>query len=198
MNDELSNQLSSQWRIPTYAQDKLWVATEDEAIKVSGENGLFTLQSPADFVTIRWGAEDGTSLAQLKWRSDSLDWTGFVRMGGLVESMHYLGAEDEETTLAVVSLSGQVLKPKTTPYARMTHANFDANTRVDMLEGLDREDNITTSTWIVTYHSPLYGLCQDALNNKLMVYFWGRLIEKGDAKAMLTPLHLSEITLFAT
>ncbi len=198
MNDELNNQLCSKWSIPTYAQDALWITTEFESVQSEGEKGIFQLNTPVDSLTVRWGGADGVGLAQLKWTGDALNWTGEVRVGGNIEAMHFIGAEDEETTLAVAVFGGQVLLPAITPYPRLNHTPLTGIQRAEFYDGIDRNDSIALSTWLVSYNSPLFVLCQDALSNKLNAYVWGRLSERSDARKLATPFQLHELTLFST
>jgi hypothetical protein len=197
MNDELNNQLTSQWQIPAFAREKLYVTTQTDSAQVSGENGLFSLSEPTTMVTIRWGSTDGTPLCQLRWRADSLEWSGFIRVGGMVDAMHYTSMENEETALAIITASVCPLFPNTARYPRL-NISVSNTPRVDYFEGLDREQEPRLITWLVPYLSPLLPLCQDALSNKLMVYFWGYLADKGNLDRMITPFILQEMTLFQT
>lgn len=197
MNDELGNQLTDQWQIPSWARDRLWVSTAFESVAVSGANGAFRLTMPTDRVTVRWGSDVGVVLAQMRWRSDTLGWTGEVRVGGAVEAMHFIGADDEETTLAVVVVSGQPLLPGVRPYP-LLGTGTDSSGAADFFTLIDREQESTLTTWLVAYASPLFVLCQDALSNKLNVAAWGRLVERSDGTKLLTPLQLHELTIFAT
>lgn len=198
MNDELGNQLTSQWRIPAWVQTRLWASTAHESVAVSGDHGTFRLTVPASVVTVRLGAPDGVALAQLRWRTDALNWTGEVRVGGSIETIHYVGAEEEDTTLAIVCLCGQPLLPGIRPYPLLNAGQFVTPPRPDFFEGIDREQDDSVTTWLVSYTSPLFVLCQDALSNKTNVYAWGRLIERADAAKLMTPLQLHELTFFST
>jgi len=88
MNDELSGQLTSGWPLPGYAQGMLWLDTEAGTVQAEGAHGLFQLTAPSPLVTLRWGGEAGPALAQLRWRTDSLEWDGVVRIGGFVDALH--------------------------------------------------------------------------------------------------------------
>lgn len=197
MNDERTNQLSQSWKIPAYAQSMLWVATEFETVPAQGDYGMFTLTQPTDKLQVRWGDADGVGLATLRWRADTLDWTGAVQIGGTIDAIHYMGADDEETTLAIVMVSGQVLLPGLRRFPRLGDGGR-AQSRADFFDGVDRNDPLTLSTWVLGYQSPLFTLCQEALSSRLNVYLWGRLVEKGDGRRLASPLILHELTLFTT
>lgn len=87
MNDTLTAQLTSDYKISVYAQDRLWLDTETGAAKCEGEKGLFELQTPAQILTLRWNGDDGLPLTQFAWQADNLAWDGSIRLGGIVEEI---------------------------------------------------------------------------------------------------------------
>ncbi len=196
MNDELNGQLCDRWQIPSYAQGNLYVATPTESVRVEGEQGFFTLSSPSPFVTVRWGAPDGVGLMQLRWRADSLGWAGSVRVGGMIDAIHLMGA-DTEQPLGIVYFSGQVLLPNTTPHP-MTPQRLPM--KPNFWSGIDANELITVTTWVLDYDSPLFTIAQDAMSNKLNCFFFGRLYddeEMGNRRSPM-PFGLDEVTLFMT
>src|SRR5690606_9432904 len=113
-------QLTSDWQIPQYAQNRLWLDSEASSARCEGANGLFELDAPAQIVTLRWNADDGIPLTQLRWQIDNLHWDGSVRLGGLVEAIHLTELKGVDFPMAIVSFSGQALRPQTRPYADAT------------------------------------------------------------------------------
>jgi hypothetical protein len=194
MNDERHNQLCAQWTIPEYARERLWVATEFESVRAEGPHGSFTLSVPAPSVIVRWGSADGAGLAKLRWRPDALNWMGEVRVGGSVDAMHFFGLDDEYSPQALVVLSGQPLHPMS-PYllgaTPQPHSDFFA--------GVDQEEPVRVTRWLIDTESDAYSLLRDAMLNKLNVYAWGRLVDMPPTDAeLLSPFELLELTLFAT
>src|SRR5688572_16967450 len=90
MNDTRTGQLTTQWTIPTFARSSLWLETESGCVQAEGPRGLFTLPAPAEQLILRWGGAEGSVLASLRWQTDSLDWNGQVRLGGMVEATHMM------------------------------------------------------------------------------------------------------------
>lgn len=104
------------WRIPTYAQDMLWVQQDEHAARVTGTRGQFTLDVPGDgnnaFFLV-WGTAGGPPLTC--WhKSDSetpfvVGWQGSVGVGGFVERLHVLEVHDLE--LVIAEIEGSLLPP---------------------------------------------------------------------------------------
>src|SRR5689334_10339166 len=107
MNDSRTGQLTSGWTIPPYAREYLWLDTESGSVKAEGEHGIFTLESPADVVTLRWGSEGRAALTQLAWRADTLDWDGTARIGGMVEAIHITELPGMKLSVGIVHFEGQ-------------------------------------------------------------------------------------------
>ena len=199
MNDELTAQLTSTWRIPPYAQTMLWLTGETvEPVQAEGEHGLFALDAPAPLLTLRWGGAEGSPLALLRWQADSLEWDGGVQSGGLVDTLHITAIPGAEYPIAVFSLGGRPLAPGVMPYppAAARHRvpyvfpNFD--------EGLSEAEEAVT-TWLAPDDSPLVALAQDALVSRLGVYCFGHLAdeESGWHEYFALPILLEALTLFA-
>jgi hypothetical protein len=191
MNDERSSQVTSAWPIPAYAQTMLWVDSDSGAAQTEGRNGLFQLPAPAPTVIVRWGSADGPALVQLRWRTDSLDWDGAIRVGGFVDTMHLTG---EPYPIALLHVGGQPLRHDTLPYPgagqRLVAPSF-ADGIADVDEGV--------TTWLAPDESPLLSLAQDALVSKLRVYCFGHLAdeEAGWHTHFALPILVEAMTLFA-
>ncbi len=195
MNDELNNQLCSQWAIPAYALPHLWVVTPFEAVQPSGIRGEFTLSQPAPHVDVRWGGPAGPGLARLRWRSDALEWAGHIATGGSAEALHIMGGDDDESAVALLVFSGQMLQPGGPSFPHM--AQPAARSRYDFFDMVDREDAPQITTWMVSYLSPWFMMLHDALNNAHNLILRGRLDDSPDAGRLATPFILHELTLFA-
>jgi hypothetical protein len=195
MNDELNNQLCSQWAIPAYALPYLWVTTPFDAVQPSGNQGDFTLRQPAPYVDVRWGSAIGPALVRLGWRSDNLLWTGEVVVGGSAEALHLISGDAEETAVALLVFSGHILKPGSRSFPRMSQPA--PGSRFDFFEMIDREDAPQITTWMVSYLSPWFMMLHDAMSNAHNLVLRGRLDDGPDAGRLATPLVLHELTLFA-
>src|SRR3954471_4373088 len=114
MNDQLSGQLG--WPIPVYARNLLWLESGAGVCKLEGAQGLFTLDAPAQVLTLRWGSAQGPALTQLRWHADSLEWDGSVRVGGYVDAMHSTELDDLPAPITILHLGGQPLKPEISAY----------------------------------------------------------------------------------
>lgn len=202
MNDELSGQLTADWRIPAYAQKMLWLSgTGDnvQGVRTEGDTGLFELQRPAPIVTIRWGAADGIPLAQLRWRIDNLEWNGSVRIGGFIASMHLMDFAPLDMPLVVLHIDGQPLKPETQPYTSASQRSQWPYAAPDFHAGIDETSAADTTTWLVSYDSPLAALAQDAMSGKALIYAYGRLPDeaRGWHQVFALPILLDAMTVFA-
>jgi hypothetical protein len=112
---------STEWRVPVYAQDMLWVRVGDHAVRASGLRGLFDLEVTGDAdepINLLWGTADGPPLAT--WHRAGpgtpfvLGWQGTVAVGGFVERLHALERRGLEVVVAEVE--GKTLPPD---YARL-------------------------------------------------------------------------------
>jgi hypothetical protein len=195
MNDELSGQLCDTWTLPKYSAGLLYACTPSESVLVKGNKGEFTLSTPSPVVTVRWGAADGISLAQLRWRADALGWQGRINLGGMVDAVHLIGGDDH--TIGIAYFSGQVLLPHVTPFPR------DARrlpTKPSFFDSIDPDDPLHTTWWVMDYDSPLFQLAHDAMSNKLNCFFFGRLSSDDELAGVRSPMpfSLDEATLFST
>lgn len=198
MNDELSGQLvGTRYRIPQYAQGSLWLETETDRVKLEGETGLFTLTAPAQMLTLRYGHEIGPALTVLGWKADSLEWDGTVRMGGYVDALQ-LAEISGFGAVAVLFLGGQPLNAQANVAPPVKLRNTDVYVSPDFYTGIVDEIDETCSTWLVGEDSALLTLAQDALMNKLRVWFTGRLADhnSGWEKQFALPLLLEAVTIF--
>ncbi len=199
MNDNLSGQLTADWEIPPYARDVLWLSGGDGIAQAKGVHGLFTLNAPAQVLTLRWGGADGPGLTQLRWKTGNLGWDGTARLGGYVDALHITELPGTDVPITVIHFGGQPLKPDVAPYpdARQRyHAPYPVP---DFHDGIDDNVNEGVTTWLAPDDSALVTVALDALMNKLRVYVWGKLADEagGWHKHFALPLLLESITLFA-
>lgn len=172
MNDDLAGQLTSDWQIPEYAQGRLWLDSEAGSAQCEGSNGLFTLDAPAQVLTLRWNSDSGVPLTQLPWQIDNLHWDGSVRLGGIVEAVHLTQLPNVDFPMAIVMFSGQALHPETRPYPDVSQRGVDVFAMPDYLEGVDDEMPPMTVPLITFADSPLVNIAQESLmqHNPLHVY----------------------------
>lgn len=48
---------ATDWQIPAYAQESLWIETGEGIVRTRGETGLCALPAPDNCVTVRWCGE---------------------------------------------------------------------------------------------------------------------------------------------
>jgi hypothetical protein len=102
----------SDWRIPPYAQDMLWVRGGDRAVKTSGPRGAFALDAEPAALRLAWGTADGPPLCL--WHHSPYVWQGTVGVGGFIERLHAFEAHGLE--LVVAEIEGGLLP---TNYCRL-------------------------------------------------------------------------------
>jgi len=175
MNDDLAGQLTSDWQIPAYAQNRLWLDTEAGSARCEGAQGLFELEAPAQVLTLRWNADDGLPLTQLKWQIDNLQWDGSIRLGGLVEALHLTELKGVDFPVAIVSFSGQALRPNTKAYPDASQRDLKQVPLPDYLAGVDDDSEAMTVSLITFADSPLVGIAQDSLVQKYPLHVYGTL-----------------------
>lgn len=201
MNDEQRNQLTSDWRIPPYARDQLWVEGESGAAQASGEFGEFELPAGGSAaVTVYWrDVHKGAALVRLGWQADSLEWDGGVRIGGYVDAMHITPIADGELVVAVIYLGGQPLHHNLRPYATAAHRDDDAPLP-SFHAALASDVTETISTWIAPYDSPLTGIAQDAIQNNMRLHCFGRLADESSGwhRFFALPIILESMTVFGS
>ena len=195
MNDTRTGQLTTQWSIPTFARPHLWLETESGCVPIEGPRGLFTLPAPADTLTVRWGGENGSALASLRWQADSLDWNGQVRLGGMVEAVHMMSVPNLEIGLAVIIVEGQPLKPDASLYPTAAQRTQLPYRLPDFFTGIEAEIDPTVTTWLVPEDSGLLAMAQDAMSNNLRLYLQGSINAAWRDFAAI-PLELEAVTLF--
>lgn len=200
MNDALAGQLTSQWEIPDYAQNHLWLSGTSGSAQCQGKHGLFQLSAPESVLTLRWGHADGATLTQLTWQADTLGWDGSVRLGGMVEALHMTSLPHAGLDLAIVYFSGQPLLPKTRPFPdasqrQVTH--FDVPSWYD---GIDDEPSPTVVTLLAPEESALVTAAQDAMTGKIPVHIYGQLATEAQGlhNFFALPILWDAVTLFAS
>lgn len=196
MNDEYAGQLSADWSIPAYAQEKLWLAGEAGSAKCEGAAGLFELPAPETIVSLRWGSDEGAVLRQFRWQPDSLGWQGEFRLGGMVEAIHMMPLPGADFPLVVALFSAQPLMPHVTPFPDLTKTYYDPP---DWYEGIDDDAEPALVTLIAPEESSLASVAQDAMMNKMPLHVYGHLAseEQGFHPLLALPLLWESVTLFA-
>jgi hypothetical protein len=200
MNDETRNQLTSPeiWQIPAYAQDMLYVDSVSGTTKAFGGTGEFELITPSPYVTVYWrDVHQGTPLAHLDWKADSLEWDGQIRIGGYVDAVHMTNPNDDSQSVVIFHLGGQPLLPHTEPYPSATDrrtkfikADFHAGLSVNTPDGF--------STWIIGKDSPLARVAYDSMLNNFRLHCFGRLAGEGSGwdTVCALPIVLESLTVF--
>lgn len=198
MNDQLTGQLVLDWAIPVYAQDMLWVDGGAGAVRTEGVSGLFTLPAPAETLILRWGSADGPALNCLRWRPDSLEWDGSIRVGGFIDAMHIAASGEVDGAVIVLQVGGQPLKPEAVPYAGGKLRKTVPYPAPGFFDGVMDDVDETFTTWIAAEDSPALMMAQDALVSKLRVWCFGRLTADKARwhERLALPIWLSEMTLF--
>jgi hypothetical protein len=199
MNDSLSGQLCARWTIPAYALGMLWLTTDSDAVHVEGDKGLFTLTTPAEVVTVRWGAEDCAPLTQLRWQADSLEWDGSVRLGGFIDAMYITQIAALPAPIVVLSVGGRPLKPEIKPFPTSADRRLTPYPVPSFADGIDDTIEEGVTTWIAFEEEAALTLAQDALVSKLRVHVYGRLAEQkaGMHALFALPITLEGMSLFA-
>lgn len=171
MNDSLTAQLTSDYKIPTYAQDRLWLDSESGSAKCEGENGLFQLETPAPILTLRWNGDDGLPFTQFVWQADTLAWDGSIRLGGIVEAVHLTHLPDIEYPLAIVFLSAQALRPDCRPFPDASLRMLSRFPDADYLNGVDDEQDPLTVPLLTFADSPLVPIAQNRFRSIIPCIF---------------------------
>lgn len=199
MNDDLAGQLTSDWLIPDYAQNRLWLDSDTGSAQCEGEHGLFELDAPAQILTLRWNGDEGIPLTQLDWKIDNLGWDGSIRVGGLVEAIHLREIKGVDFPMAIVSFSGQPLRPQTKPYLDARQRDLKQIAIPDYLEGVDDDLEPMILPLITFADSPLVAIAQDALVQKHPLHVYGTLdnSEAGWEDYFALPIIWESVTVFA-
>jgi hypothetical protein len=199
MNDELTGALCDDFEIPAYALDRLWLDSESGAAECEGGSGLFTLEAPAQILTLRWNSPDGMPLTQLAWKADNLRWDGRIRLGGIVEAIHLTEIEDVEMPMALIFFSAQALKPEITPYPDASQRKLHRIQSPQFLDGIDELQNPMTVPLITFAESPLVPIAQESLMQHNPLYVFGTLAEEEDEwhKHFALPIVWESVTIFA-
>jgi hypothetical protein len=170
-------------------------------VQARGEHGEFALRHPAEVVTLRWGGAEGSALARLKWRADSLGWDGRIGIGGYVDTLHMtaIDSDDGQIGLVVLSIGGMPLQPSAAPFPDASQRRAVPYPFPGFRERLCEDIEETVTTWIALADSPTLVLAQDALVSKLRVYAFGHLADADSTwdRALALPLMLDSMTIFA-
>jgi hypothetical protein len=190
--------LTSNWIIPPYARDCLWlVGDSDAVVQVQGEQGDFEFARPQSTVTVHWSGKDGPALAALSWQPDGLGWDGSVGTGGYLDAMHVTQMSGFVSPLTVFYMGGQPLKihvrPQHLHQAMRTHVPYPS---ADFHSGVAADIRDSVTTWIVVDDSRLASVAQNAMIQNLRLHFWGRLADNGLDAHFALPLLLQAVTVF--
>ena len=199
MNDELTGALCDDYEIPAYAIDQLWLDTEAGSARCEGENGLFTLDVPARVLTLRWGGADGMPLTALNWRADNLQWDGTIRLGGIVEAIHFTELEDVEMPMALIYFAAQALKPELKAYPDANQRKLSRIPSPQFLDGINELEMPMTVPLITFAESPLVAIAQESLMQKNPLFVFGTLADEEDEwhEYFALPLVWESVTVFA-
>ncbi|MCS6836281.1 MAG: hypothetical protein NZ750_09720 [Anaerolineae bacterium] len=199
MDDERSTQLAQdRWSVPRYAQSALWAQAEHgECVRAEGPQGLLSFSVPPSLLALRWGSAQGPILRLLSWQSDSLGWRGEVRIGGLIETIHY-AAWDDGQLLACLSVSGQPLWPRVAPFWGAGQRSAP-QPMPDFYEGFPQEEDFQMTTWLVPGESPFLPTLETALGQQTPLYLFGRLAQDATPwpAHFALPIILEAMTLFS-
>ena len=199
MNDEQSGQLTTEWQIPAYARNLLWLDTEAGSARCEGAQGLFELAAPSSELTLRWGGADGAPLIQFRWQPDDLGWAGEVRVGGMVEAIHLTEIPALDDLLAVIFFSAQPLLPAIRPYPDARQRPFATDDFPQYEKGVDDRLSPAIITLITLQDSPLAATAQEAMLQKMPLYAFGQLADEmqGWHEFFSLPILWDSVTLFA-
>jgi hypothetical protein len=199
MNDDLTGALCDDFDIPAYARNRLWLDSESGAAQCEGDSGLFTLEAPAQILTLRWNGADGMPLTQLAWKADNLQWNGSIRLGGIVEAIHLTELEDVDMPMALIYFSGQALKPEITAYPNASQRKLSRINSPQFLDGIDELQTPMTVPLITFAESPLVPIAQESLMQHNPLYVFGTLAEEEDEwhKHFALPIVWESVTIFA-
>src|SRR5437867_2036319 len=97
-------QLSEDFAIPAYAQDMLYIVSEDQTAQARGRYGKYKLnQMPEGPLSITWGLGGPTLVIWTRApEGPALRWDGHVKVGGFIERFHGLEVGGLEVVIAEV------------------------------------------------------------------------------------------------
>jgi hypothetical protein len=199
MNDSLTAQLTSDYTIPAYAQNRLWLDSETGSAKCEGGKGLFELEAAAPILTLRWNGEHGVPLTQLAWQVDNLGWDGSIRLGGIVEALHLTHLPDIDYPLAIIFFSAQPLKPHIRPFPDASLRNLAHFPDASYIDGVDDSGEAWTVPFITFADSPLVPIAQESLSQHNPLHVFGSLANEEDSwhDYFALPLVWESVTVFA-
>lgn len=102
----------SDWQIPAYAQEMLWVQQGGNTVQAAGPRGEFSLAvSEPGPMQVAWGADDGPVILVTDLTTDDappeIHWQGTVNVGGFIERLHVL--ETHGLELVIAEIEGRLL-----------------------------------------------------------------------------------------
>ncbi len=186
-------QLSPNWQIPSYAQAMLFAHVDSHSAQLQGEQGDVDLPE-TETLTLTWGQQGG-ALTQL---SGELDWSGEVRVGGFVMSVHLAEFEGLDLPIALLTVEGHPLKPTTSPYPTAEQRRQTPYVSPHFLDGIDENFPEGITTWLVDSESLFLQVAQDSLSNQNRLHFYGQLATEAQGwhRLMALPILLESLTVF--
>ncbi len=190
-------QLTSNFRIPSYAQDMLYLVSAGTATPARGKQGHFGMERAPELpLRLVWGGANGPTLAVWQTIPDqgNLEWDGRVRVGGFVQRLHARELGGLEIVIAEV-VGGSF------PVDHVGLPSLDEMRRGIFARPSDEEplDQDQSYPFIILAESNLASLVQDALVSGIAVDAYGALASEagGWHEVVGLPLLLDTLTLLA-
>lgn len=191
-----SGKLTSKYRIPPYAQEMLYVVTDDQFTQVQGPQGNLDGFSINGLARLNWATPKGPTL--MFWdnvpSATDLRWDGHIKIGGFVERLHALEIGGLEVVIAEVVGGPVALDNNGLPSLDDMRQGIFA--RPSDIEPLDKD---RVYPFITLAESNLAALAQDALVSGIAVDAHGSLADEGGKwhEIVGLPLLLESLTLLA-
>jgi hypothetical protein len=192
----VEGQLTKTFTIPGYAQDMLYLVTDNGSAPTQGKYGKFSLNAPpTGSIRLTWGTASGPIL--VCWENVDelqLQWDGHINVGGFIERLH--AHEVGGLELIIVEVIGGAF-----PVGHRGLASLE-----DMRAGIFARPADTEPIgsgqaypFVVLAESNLAALAQDALVSGLGVDAYGSLASEASRwhEVVGLPLLLDTLTLLA-
>ncbi len=191
-----NGKLTGKYRIPPYAQDMLFIVTDDHIEPLRGNQGNLDDFSIKGLTRLNWGTPNGPTL--VFWEngvsSRDLHWEGRVKIGGFVERLHALEIGGLE--VVIIEVGGGPLATDHIGLPSLADMQRGIFARPSDVEPLD---NDRAYPFIILAESNLAALAQDALVSGIAVDVDGTLAEEAGKwhEIVGLPLLLESLTLLA-
>ena len=197
LDGQVDGQLTAEFRIPAYAQDMLYVVTEDSAAQARDKQGLFSLDTAPDGpLRLAWGAPAGPLLAIWEPAPDPLKlrWNGRVKIGGFIERLH--AREVGGLEVIIVEVVGGPFAADYVGLPSLDDMRRGVFARPPNTEPLGTDQ---AYPFIILAESNMAALAQDALVSGLSVDAYGSLASEAGRwhEVVGLPLLLDTLTLLA-